>query len=248
MSATELVRSEYGSPDQRNRVSAIKDGPYTRRIVRDSRGRIAGVEGRSRLDDVVDRLDTLEVDALLADDGLTREQLDKALADLPAGVTCEELVAALGDLRASLPHGVTAADVRAMLSELRTQILAADRKITAGNVVVDERAVADVARRLELAYPLKVEWITPEQDAEWQIDGCYSFTPEGGHVLHVRLGLTAQRTAYVIAHEAAHASQLERLCDDFPDVYREHRDELEAEARRLGEAMAADVPIAMALA
>lgn len=69
MSATELVRPEHGTPGQRARVTHIQDGPHQRTIRRDNNGRIAGIDGRSRVDDLADltgdligRVEQLEAD------------------------------------------------------------------------------------------------------------------------------------------------------------------------------------------
>jgi hypothetical protein len=54
LSSLTVVRPEHGTPGQRARVTEIKDGPHTRKVMRDRHGRISGVEGRSRVDDLVD--------------------------------------------------------------------------------------------------------------------------------------------------------------------------------------------------
>jgi hypothetical protein len=69
VTSTEILRPGFGSPAERNRISAIQDGPHTRKIVRDRYGRISGIEGRSRVDDLADltgdligRVEQLEAD------------------------------------------------------------------------------------------------------------------------------------------------------------------------------------------
>jgi len=70
MSDPEIIRSEYGTPVERNRVEAIFDGRHRRELMRDSQGRPIGLKGRGRIDDAEERIQRLEGWSRQSPDGL----------------------------------------------------------------------------------------------------------------------------------------------------------------------------------
>jgi regulator of replication initiation timing len=198
MSSTELVRPEYGTADQRSRVSEIKEGRYTRKVIRDGHGRIVAVEGRTRTDDLAD--------------------ITGHLAERVDGLETE-------------------------LSE-RIQQLEGWKQVD--GMLVNERAISELVNaRLGIRIAVKVQFHEPDAGRENR-DGWYTYSKETGHVVHVYTDMGEERTAYVIAHEAVHASQNERLGDKFLEAYEHCRDDLEDEARQMAEDACRDLEIVRA--
>jgi hypothetical protein len=215
----QIERDEVGRP------SAVIDANGHRQVVlRDDNGRVVGLEGRSRVDDLADALGALadvvegvdvDVEAVASrvaavevalKDGLTR-QLD----EVPAAATIEQL-------RSELAHAVQATTGRTLF----------DRTL-----LVHVGAIRAAAVALGIRHEVTIRLATELDCVRRKCDGFYEARGRKGHYVFVRPGLTAQRACHVIAHELVHAAQVERLGRDFEARYRDpkgkHRLESQAE-------------------
>jgi YD repeat-containing protein len=84
---TQLLRDDDGQ------VTAVREGEHTRRVLRDERGRLIGVQGPSRADELADRANALDAEAGELRDELTRldDQLTRAELKAEGWIVCGEL-------------------------------------------------------------------------------------------------------------------------------------------------------------
>jgi hypothetical protein len=233
--ATDLIREEYGAASQRGRAtSVVKDG-VTHPILRDARGRVVGLGGRSRVDDLVDAAAGLagRVEQLEANPADT-EAVVEAVADCAEVVTeaegrIAERVAGIAPAIAS--HGDNLADSARVLDGRAAALQASALRIEgwrpgAGNALwVHARNVGTVASRLGISWPVTISWMTPEQRA--RIDKHYGAVVAGyrqasstkEHTIVLRKGRKASDTAQTLRHELVHCGQVERLLDKFDETY-----------------------------
>lgn len=124
------------------------------------------------------------------------------------------------------------------LAQFEGRVLAAEGFVRVDDLLINERAVAAAAGRLGVRLSVQVEWLDVGDHTLSDRDGWYSYNPETLHTLSIRRGLDRDRTAYCIAHELAHASQLEKIGEGFLDSYRAATPEFEQEARSLAQSVA----------
>jgi len=210
-------------------VVALKDGPYTRKVVRDRHGRITGVEGRSRVDDLAD------VVAEVADntEGLAErvEHLEgkPTAADAMAGVAevvtetetrlarrVDDLVSAVGGVADQLAGKV--------------ERLEGWTEASGSELMLNKRALVEIGTRFgyNWRWPVTVRFHEPDESRSRR----YAWLDNGddGYVIHVFTGLGVEQTHRSISHELAHLAQIARIGNGYMKVYAECADELEAEA------------------
>src|SRR5579884_4276429 len=257
MTVREIIREEHGPPNQRGRISHVKDGAgNTLRVVRDAAGRVVGLEGRSETDGLTERLEGLEGDA-----GELAERV-RALEATPAPTVeaverCAEVVerveARIGtSARAAQRCSTAAASVEDQAAELAVrarELEEAAWRIEGwqrhGHLRLHPGRVAQAAERLGVSWPVRVRWMdrTDEAARDRRHGGltggyCGPWDSEA-HTITLRQGRGPEDTAATIRHELAHCSQVERMRDKFEPVYLDPdgREALEAEA----DEMAAEV-------
>jgi hypothetical protein len=251
MPARELVREQYGPVGARGQVTAVKDGPFTQRVVRDDAGRIVSLEGRSRVDDVSDRVEGLEESA---------EELSERLRALEAEPTaevvrdCRDAIARaeariaerLGSVGGSIDASVERCESSAVAVEASVAALAdrarelheaawrLDGWVTGGGLRFHPGRIAEAGKRLGVTWRIRVRFMTEDEIAEhpdW--NGFRRASTTAVHELVLRPGRDAASTARTLRHEIGHTSQIERLGGPkFSEIYRTPEGEaaLESEA------------------